>query len=149
MEVSNRKDVSESAFEFLLAELFALAQHGAENAADDLSDSANTVAVRLDNMGFHVGYRFTEKILASQKLLGTEYLDVIKFICKEFWEEVFKKKVNFISSLCYDGFDALLVRLTSCKPIIEECSCYQTINSSGWKSIHLTISPPNRPQRNC
>jgi hypothetical protein len=106
-----RKEVSESAFEFLLAELFAMAQQqvqtstspsqptqqtaqGSSSTGDDATvDPSNTVAARLDSMGFHVGYRFTEKILASQKLLGTEYLDVIKFICKEFWEEVFKKKV--------------------------------------------------------
>lgn len=33
----------------------------------------------------------------NHKFIGSEPLDVIKFICKEFWEELFKKKVfNFL-----------------------------------------------------
>ncbi len=31
---------------------------------------------------------------SQQKLLGTEPLDIVKFICKEFWEQIFKKKVR-------------------------------------------------------
>lgn len=26
--------------------------------------------------------------------MGTEPLDIVKFVCKEFWEEVFKKKID-------------------------------------------------------
>ena len=29
----------------------------------------------------------------NHKFIGTDSLDLMKFICKEFWEEVYKKKV--------------------------------------------------------
>jgi len=45
--------------------------------------------------------RLTEKIAAYQKFIGTEPLDLVKFICKEFWEEVFKKKVSVINFLLF------------------------------------------------
>lgn len=38
--------------------------------------------------------RYVEKIVASQKFTSTEPLDMMKFICKEFWEEIFKRKVR-------------------------------------------------------
>jgi hypothetical protein len=35
-----------------------------------------------------------EKVSPGHKFIGTDHLDIVKFICKEFWEEVFKKKVD-------------------------------------------------------
>ncbi|RYG67988.1 hypothetical protein EON64_06190 [archaeon] len=39
--------------------------------------------------------RMIERLTNGHKFIGTDPLDLIKFICKEFWEEVFKKKVDF------------------------------------------------------
>ena len=85
-DASSRKEISESAFEFLLAELTI----PTGSSSDDSTELAN----KLDCMGYNVGYRYAERILSMQKLIGSEPLDVIKFICKEFWEEVFRKKVR-------------------------------------------------------
>jgi hypothetical protein len=38
--------------------------------------------------------RWIEKLASGHKFIGTDPLDLIKFICKEFWEELFKKKVR-------------------------------------------------------
>lgn len=35
-----------------------------------------------------------ERLTNGHKHIGTDPLDLIKFICKEFWEEIFKKKVD-------------------------------------------------------
>ncbi len=83
----SKTEVSESAFEFLLAEILAMPLPSSQ------LDSNTVLIQRLDSMGFDVGFRYVEKILSLQKFLGTEPLDVVKFVCKEFWEEVFKKKV--------------------------------------------------------
>ena len=40
--------------------------------------------------------RYCEKVVASQRFTSTEPLDLMKFICKEFWEEVFKRKVRLL-----------------------------------------------------
>ena len=45
-------------------------------------------------------FRYAEKIAAYQRFTATEPLDLIKFICTEFWEEVFKKKVGE-THLCF------------------------------------------------
>jgi hypothetical protein len=38
--------------------------------------------------------RILEKVSVNHKFVGVDALDLIKFICKEFWEEVYKKKVS-------------------------------------------------------
>lgn len=43
-----------------------------------------------------------EKVAANHKYVGTEPLDLVKFICKEFWEEVFRKKVCCLDYLSSD-----------------------------------------------
>eukprot|EP00638_Chattonella_subsalsa_P008725 CAMPEP_0117747296 /NCGR_PEP_ID=MMETSP0947-20121206/8425_1 /TAXON_ID=44440 /ORGANISM="Chattonella subsalsa, Strain CCMP2191" /LENGTH=150 /DNA_ID=CAMNT_0005564719 /DNA_START=174 /DNA_END=626 /DNA_ORIENTATION=- len=56
------------------------------------SDSEAGMA-RLERMGYEVGYRFLERC-AQKRVLPSEPLEIIKFICKDFWTEVFKKQVD-------------------------------------------------------
>ncbi len=94
---SGRKEISESAFEFLLAEILDLPV----TPSSPQEDNNTALCQRLDSMGYDIGYRYVEKILSTQKLLGSEPLDVVKFICKEFWEEVFKKKVSDVHKILF------------------------------------------------
>ncbi|KAL0587701.1 hypothetical protein ABG067_002720 [Albugo candida] len=48
---------------------------------------------KLEGLGFDVGYRFAERY-AKDRPRMTMPLDVIKFICKEFWISVFKKQID-------------------------------------------------------
>jgi len=82
------KEISESAYEYLLGEILAL------NYPVKSNDEPAAVIQRLDLLGYDVGYRLIEKVAANNKFIGSEPLDLIKFICKEFWEEVFRKKVD-------------------------------------------------------
>jgi hypothetical protein len=36
-----------------------------------------------------------EKLGNNNKFIGSDPLDLIKFICKEFWEEIFREKVSW------------------------------------------------------
>lgn len=49
---------------------------------------------RLDNLGYDIGYRYIERVAENQRVLDSDPLDVVKFICKDFWEAVFKKKID-------------------------------------------------------
>jgi hypothetical protein len=80
------REVSESAFEYLLSEV--LTYYETQKLDNDL------IFQRLENLGFEIGHRYIEKISSQLKPLGTEHLDIIKFICKDFWEELFKKKID-------------------------------------------------------
>lgn len=45
-------------------------------------------------MLFYIIYvRLVEKLAAQNRYIGNDSLDVVKFICKEFWEFLFRKKV--------------------------------------------------------
>ncbi len=74
--------VSESSFEYLLGELL--------NSKDPL----NVVLARLDRIGYDVGYRIVESIVEKHKFNSREPVDLVKFICKEFWEELYGKKMD-------------------------------------------------------
>lgn len=47
----------------------------------------------LEDMGYRVGIRLGER-LSRDKPRFNENLDIIKFICKEFWTEAFKKQID-------------------------------------------------------
>jgi hypothetical protein len=83
------KEVSESAYEYLLAELLSVCKYR--------MNSEDKISQRLEHLGYEIGYRYIEKIVPQLRYLGSEPLDLVKFICKEFWEEIFKKKVILFS----------------------------------------------------
>ena len=43
--------------------------------------------------GFRVGKQLIERYTINKPLFGSD-LDVIKFICKEFWNDLFRKQVS-------------------------------------------------------
>ncbi|XP_058856334.1 trafficking protein particle complex subunit 6B isoform X3 [Acipenser ruthenus] len=48
---------------------------------------------RLENMGFRVGQGLIERFTKDTARFKDE-LDVMKFICKDFWTSVFKKQID-------------------------------------------------------
>ena len=48
---------------------------------------------RLERVGYETGYRFVEKQTKDWQRFKDE-LDVLKFVCKEFWSAVFKKQID-------------------------------------------------------
>ena len=114
-----RPMVSESSYEYLLSELMALGKPSSTTASATGGSSSSSLGggstkgvgsttgpggeqspvdvemvQRLEAMGYDVGYRYVERAVANQYLIGTEPLDVVKYICKEFWEEIFRKKID-------------------------------------------------------
>ncbi|CAH0473654.1 unnamed protein product [Peronospora belbahrii] len=51
------------------------------------------VIVKLEAMGYDVGYRLAEKEARDISRM-LEPLDVIKFVCKDFWIAIFKKQID-------------------------------------------------------
>ena len=49
--------------------------------------------MKLEAMGYDVGYRFAERA-ARDKPRMLAPLDVIKFVCKEFWIAIFNKQID-------------------------------------------------------
>mmetsp|Transcript_3533 Transcript_3533/g.4915 ORF Transcript_3533/g.4915 Transcript_3533/m.4915 type:complete len:251 (+) Transcript_3533:29-781(+) len=67
---------------------------------------AERAAAKMEKMGYDVGYRFVERLAQSKTLTPTSrgngeapsiamvQLEAVKFICKEFWIEIFRKQID-------------------------------------------------------
>ncbi|RLN76160.1 hypothetical protein BBJ28_00002147 [Nothophytophthora sp. Chile5] len=51
------------------------------------------IIIKLEAMGYDVGCRFAERA-AKDRPRMLEPLDVIKFVCKDFWITIFKKQID-------------------------------------------------------
>ena len=80
-------------------------------------------------------------------------LDVVKFVCKEFWDEVFMKKVISFFEFAHCEYYVIkmrfYIRLTNCKQTIVAFSCFQTLNLNGLNDMHQMMRSPRRPQPEC
>ncbi|CAG2106506.1 unnamed protein product [Medioppia subpectinata] len=74
-------------FDFLHMESVELLAQNSDNDSNELCVS------RLEHIGYNTGYRFVEKATKEWQRFKDE-LDVMKFICKEFWSTVFKKQID-------------------------------------------------------
>lgn len=62
--------------------------------SDEAEDTRQMmIAAKIEDIGHGVGYRFVERV-AQGKMLSPEFLDVIKFLCKDLWGEVFGKQID-------------------------------------------------------
>jgi hypothetical protein len=100
------KMVAESTFDFLHLEMIAYVMRqciaaqpkpipGADaESVGAISQQVHTSAcTKLDGMGFQVGQRMAEQHARDQPWLA-EHMDVIKFICKDFWSALFHKQID-------------------------------------------------------
>jgi len=74
-------------FDFLHMESVELLSETSEN------DNKELCVSRLEHMGYNTGFRFVEKATKDWQRFKDE-LDVMKFVCKEFWSAVFKKQID-------------------------------------------------------
>ncbi|XP_054713226.1 trafficking protein particle complex subunit 6B-like [Uloborus diversus] len=73
-------------FDLLHLELVSTFAASAEECKDfDVS--------KLETVGFCTGYRLVERLTKESSRFKDE-LDIMKFICKDFWSSVFKKEIN-------------------------------------------------------
>lgn len=49
---------------------------------------------KLEQIGFTTGFRFVERLTADMLRFQDEELDVMKFICREFWASIFQKQID-------------------------------------------------------
>ncbi|XP_058792262.1 trafficking protein particle complex subunit 6b [Phymastichus coffea] len=86
---STKAEADECLFEYLHGEMvnYVINQtpKDANNKEEDLS--------RLEWMGFSVGYRIIERLTREWQRFKDE-LDIIKFICTDFWNSLYHKQVD-------------------------------------------------------
>lgn len=80
----------EALFQFLHHELVQYIYKTSENAGE--SENGRNIT-KLENVGFRVGQGLIERLTKDTARFKDE-LDVMKFICKDFWTCVFKKQID-------------------------------------------------------
>lgn len=49
---------------------------------------------KLEQLGYTTGFRYVERLTADMLRFQDEELDVMKFICREFWTSIFQKQID-------------------------------------------------------
>lgn len=49
---------------------------------------------KVEQVGFATGHRYVERLTADMLRFQDEELDVMKFICREFWSSIFYKQID-------------------------------------------------------
>ncbi|XP_073751243.1 trafficking protein particle complex subunit 6B isoform X9 [Callorhinus ursinus] len=79
------------------------------SAAKALEENGRCIT-KLENMGFRVGQGLIERFTKDTARFKDE-LDIMKFICKDFWTTVFKKQIdNLRTNHQYLAFTCGLIR---------------------------------------
>jgi len=100
-----------------------------EPKTDEKKINLKKLHMKLVSIGHHVGQRLAERLTRDQPRFG-EPLEVIKFICKDFWIAVFRKQVDKLQTN-YKGIYVLhdfnfrwLARISSLGNVVEEAKSY-------------------------
>ncbi|GAB2211515.1 hypothetical protein Droror1_Dr00024830 [Drosera rotundifolia] len=81
------REVSESCVDSLLIEMVS-------SYADRFyATKPELAARRIEFIGFQVGHQLSERYTMERPRF-TDHLEAIKFICKDFWSEIFKKQID-------------------------------------------------------
>lgn len=61
---------------------------------EDAIYAAELAAAKLERMGYSVGYRLCERLAEHKTFANDSPLEAVKFLCKEFWLQVFRKQID-------------------------------------------------------
>uniref|UniRef100_A0A0E0EA97 Trafficking protein particle complex subunit 6B n=2 Tax=Oryza meridionalis TaxID=40149 RepID=A0A0E0EA97_9ORYZ len=81
------REVAESCVDGVVMEMVAAYCGGFYAAKPELA------ARRIEAIGFQVGHQLTERYTMERPRFS-DHLEAIKFICKDFWSELFKKQID-------------------------------------------------------
>ncbi|XP_062872750.1 trafficking protein particle complex subunit 6B, like [Trichomycterus rosablanca] len=115
-------------FEFLHMEIVSYVYREQTAQEDQDKDRVTSISV-LEGMGFRVGQGLIERCTKDYPSFKDD-LDMIKFICKDFWNGIFKKQIDNLRTnhqgtyVLQDNRFPLLSQVSSGKQHLEEASKY-------------------------
>ncbi|ORX51760.1 transport protein particle component, partial [Piromyces finnis] len=86
---TEKTQVCESCFDYIFMEMVHFFNN-VDNTNEKEKELKNT---KLEQMGYLTGQSLAER-LTGDRARFTDNLDVIKFVCKDFWSTIFKKQVD-------------------------------------------------------
>ncbi|XP_061781976.1 trafficking protein particle complex subunit 6B, like isoform X1 [Nerophis lumbriciformis] len=120
----------EALFEFLHMEMVSHVYRDSRpcKGETDNKDRASRVSV-LEGMGFRVGQGLIERLTRDSPCFKDE-LDVMKFVCKDFWTKVFRRQVDNLRTnhqgtyVLQDNKFTLLTQLSNGKQYLDQAPKY-------------------------
>ncbi|XP_012693876.1 trafficking protein particle complex subunit 6B, like isoform X2 [Clupea harengus] len=118
----------DSLFEFLHMEIVSHVYKEHESRGDNDKERGTCVSL-LELMGFRVGQGLIERFTKDTPSFKDE-LDVMKFVCKDFWTNIFRKQIDNLRTnhqgtyVLQDNRFTLLTPLSSGKQYLEEAPKY-------------------------
>ncbi|KAG5288018.1 BET3 family protein [Histoplasma ohiense] len=148
--------VSVSCLDLLLIELVPMAERLAEELSGmegtlDEEEHREATFYRLEALGFRVGQGLAERFSRDRPRF-TDNLDVIKFLCKDFWTILFRKQIDNLKTnhrgvyVLTDNTFRPLIRM-SMSNRNEAIAKAQSVSFlvQGKESKYTTISQPSEP----
>ncbi|XP_061638328.1 trafficking protein particle complex subunit 6B, like isoform X2 [Phyllopteryx taeniolatus] len=111
-------------FEFLHMEIVAHVyrdQQSMKGEADN-KERSSRVSI-LEGMGYRVGQGLIERLTRDSPCFKDE-LDIMKFICKDFWTKVFRRQVDNLRTNHQDNKFNLLTQLSNGKQYLDQAPKY-------------------------
>ncbi|XP_062408712.1 trafficking protein particle complex subunit 6B, like [Sardina pilchardus] len=118
----------DSLFEFLHMEIVSHVYKEQESRGDNDKERGTCVSL-LECMGFRVGQGLIERFTKDSPGFKDE-LDVMKFLCKDFWTNIFRKQIDNLRTnhqgtyVLQDNRFALITQLSSGKQYLEDAPKY-------------------------
>lgn len=88
--------LSKSLFDTLLLEVVQVTLD-AYRSRTDVDDTREMVFYKIEQLGFSAGFHLCSHLIASKPLV-TDQLDIVKFICREYWQAVFGKQMDTLKT---------------------------------------------------
>ncbi|KAJ3014707.1 Trafficking protein particle complex subunit 33 [Thoreauomyces humboldtii] len=88
----DRRLLAESSLDFLIVEMVDL-MHRSPSDTDTTETDKEAAYFKLETLGYQVGMALVER-LTKDRPRFLDNLDVVKFICKDFWIALFKKQID-------------------------------------------------------
>ncbi|XP_004436435.2 trafficking protein particle complex subunit 6B [Diceros bicornis minor] len=124
-----RKNKQAMADEALFLLLHSEMVSGVYKSAEQGEVENGRCITKLENMGFRVGQGLLERFTKDTARFKDE-LDIMKFICKDFWTTVFKKQIDNLRTnhqgiyVLQDNKFRLLTQMSAGKQYLEHASKY-------------------------
>ncbi|KAG4090003.1 transport protein particle complex subunit [Neocallimastix lanati (nom. inval.)] len=85
----DKTQIAESCFDYLFMEMV----HFFNDIENNNEKEKELKNIKLEQMGYVTGQSLAERLTGDRSRF-TDNLDVIKFVCKDFWSTIFKKQVD-------------------------------------------------------
>ncbi|XP_041071036.1 trafficking protein particle complex subunit 6b isoform X1 [Carcharodon carcharias] len=137
----NKQEMADEAlFQLLHTEIVSYVYKSAEQGEME----SGRCVTKLENMGFRVGQGLIERFTKDTARFKDE-LDVMKFICKDFWTSVFKKQIDNLRTnhqgiyVLQDNKFRLLTQMSAGKQYLE----HAPKGSEAYQHLKLSFANPN------